>query len=161
MSYSDGVARVTHYLEDKGLTKMLITVYFRIQTTITKAIIDEKFLDFFLNLGAVRDEKEAKDAAKKLARAKRTAIDDKPVAKEPVPTEIKKSEGDVGAGKPGTLKFHEYHLNDMRDFDSITKYVRTITGNIPRKTGKSTIASFRRTALSMIKDFIRNANQSR
>lgn len=149
---------------------MLKTVYFVHNKKVAKAIVDEMFVDYFVGMGAMRTEREAKDKAiaalkapkpkpvqkpKPISDRKKEVVEDPP--KQPKKA---KSKGDKGTGLPGSIEWHEAKLMELKDFDAITKYTRDVTGNIPRKTGRSTVASFRRTALSMIRKHIKNGSQS-
>lgn len=142
---------------------MLKTVYFVHNRKVAKAIVDEMFVDYFVGMGAMRTEREAKDKA--IASLKAPKVKEPPKPKpssgrdREEPTTFP-SKGDKGTGIPGSIEWHEAQLMELKDFDAIMKYTRDVTGNIPRKTGRSTVASFRRTALSMIRKHIKNGSQS-
>lgn len=151
---------------------MLKTVYFVIDKKVAKVIIDNKFMDYFLKMGAFRLERDARMEAKLIVKAEKreNAKRAAPKVEKREPTvsgrersefiDPKASRGDIGIGRPGTLPFHEATLLEMKEFDAIKEYTKNVTGNSPKKTSKSTIASYRRTAISMIRKFIKDGNQS-
>lgn len=138
---------------------MLVTVYFQVDGKVTKAIIDEKYRDFFKGLGAVDTPYEAKKEAHAVKEIK-----SRPVEKQNLKPVFNRdnniSRGDIGTGKPGSALFHESCLNEIRSFDAIAKYTKDVTGELPKKTGRSTISSYRKSAIKLIRKFIEDGSQS-
>lgn len=128
---------------------MLKTVYFGVDGQVAKAIIDEKFLDFFTGLGATRVPYEVVPDLETTSKSEE--VKEKP---KPVKTEV--SEGDLGHGEPGSDRFHTLGINELESMDQIQKYVKEVTGKLILKTKKSTLESFRKKALKTIQRHLKN-----
>lgn len=136
---------------------MLRSVFFRTNNGYAKAIIDEKHIDLFVEMGAVLTQVEALVPKE----VKKTEAKPEPEPESESKQEIKKTlEGDLGSGELGSERFHTLHIAELEDFDDIRNYVKKVTGKTILKSKKSTVETFKKKAITTIKRFLKNGNQS-
>lgn len=130
----------------------LIPVYFNIDGEVSKALVKEHKIDFYLNLGAKRNPHEA------IIAQVEEIVDREESKKEPEKVE-KKTEGNKGFGKPNSLQFHEHHINNFDRYEDIRDYVVKVTGKTVRRTINGNIEKYQKNAIRLIKGHL-NVNTS-
>lgn len=134
----------------------LIPVYFNIDGEVSKALVKEHKIDFYLNLGAKRNPHEA------IIAQVEEIVDREESKKEPEKVEKKvekKSEGNKGFGEPNSIQFHEHYINNFHRYEDIRDYVVKVTGKTVRRTINGNIEKYRKNAIRLIKGHL-NVNQS-
>ena len=136
----------------------LITVFFRYEETYARAIVDEKQVEFFLEMGAKRTPKEVLDGPNK----KVPEVPDKKENEIHIETNEEKTklDGDKGSGLPNSIRFHQLKIDECEDFESIRDYTFLITGKMIRKKRGGTIDRYRKNAMRLIKGHV-NGSESR
>lgn len=124
----------------------LISLYFKGDGKIIRAIVDSDDIEYWKDLGACETptELENNDFLE--------IGDEDPQIKEeedePIPTQI---DCDKGFGEPGSYRFHQLSIAELDDFNSIMDYAFKISGRKIRKYKNGSLITYRKNALSLIR----------